>query len=362
MMSQDQILFLLRKHVQGKLSAEEKQLLEAFLANDPANEALYQYLENHKRVTPIAASETDYAFNQLWRRIESEKDQPNDLAPTSENSADGNKTLVISRNIISRFKPLIVAASIILLASASLWYFNESTEITNELSYSSPKGEKKIINLPDGSTVWLNSDSRLILADDFGKNERLVTLVGEAFFSVAEDKTQPFIVSYKDSEVKVLGTKFNIRAYPDEVQSATSLVEGSIELKADKDKEDVFKMLPGEKLEILPVNAKSRTATSSKPNIEIRQTALKIEEEELMPSETLWLENKLSFNEDPLPLVVSKLAKWYNADIRLENAALQETSFSGIMEGHNLDQVLKILTTAKPGLQIKRENKSIIIY
>lgn len=81
-----------------------------------------------------------------------------------------------------------------------------------------------------------------------------------------------------------------------------------------------------------------------------------------MPSETLWLQNKLSFHADPLSLVISKLSKWYNVSIAIENPDLEQFIFSGNMEGYRLDQILLILQQANPNIQVKKQHDSIIIH
>ena len=91
----------------------------------------------------------------------------------------------------------------------------------------STKGSYKAsINLPDGSKVWLNGDSKITYDGDFQGKTREVHLSGEAFFDVAKDKTRPFIIHTRTINLKVLGTAFNVRSYDNEKETETALVHG----------------------------------------------------------------------------------------------------------------------------------------
>ncbi|MDM1296703.1 FecR domain-containing protein [Sphingobacterium sp. N143] len=344
-MDQDQFLKLLNKEIQGKLTAEEKLLLEKLIIDNPDNKVLYHFIKNQHRTQPSASEKTEKAFDLLWQKLE-------DKVPESVPKRASAK---------SRYLLYLVAASIMIFFCVGMWWYSSQQEaIEYKISYSSAKGEKRILNLPDGSTVWLNGDSKLYLATDFNKKERRVKLVGEGFFAVAKNKKHPFIVSYKDSEVKVLGTKFNIRAYQDENKTQTSLVEGAIELKSQKNGE-TYRLVPGDKLTIAS-NGNVQPSKDKPRTIMVKRTALTVQEGEKMPSEALWLENKLSFEADPMNIVASKISKWYNRTVLIDNIELEKTTFTGTMENYSLEMALKTILLANPKLHIREENESIILY
>lgn len=121
----------------------------------------------------------------------------------------------------------------------------DSSLPTNEIiSFETVDGVQKNIVLADNTTIWLNSKSKITYPKEFGRT-REVTLEGEAFFEVAHDKKRPFIVRAGEVEVRVLGTKFNIKAYPDSEQTQVMLTEGSVEVKAGRKRE---KLVPGQLL------------------------------------------------------------------------------------------------------------------
>src|SRR2546423_14261851 len=91
-------------------------------------------------------------------------------------------------------------------------------------------GSRSKLVLPDGSTVWLNAGSKLTYNKDFGNNIREVSLVGEAFFDVMHIPDVPFVIETPTAVVKVLGTSFNVKAYPNETTTETSVIRGRVEI------------------------------------------------------------------------------------------------------------------------------------
>jgi len=100
---------------------------------------------------------------------------------------------------------------------------------------STPKGISFSLQLPDGSVVFLNSDSKLYIPADFNRSTRDVKLVGEGYFEIAHNQNRPFIVHIKNTEVKVLGTHFNVKSYADQAQVQTTLLEGSVRIDHESD-------------------------------------------------------------------------------------------------------------------------------
>ncbi len=363
-MSQDQFLDLLNRQIQGRLSPDEKRFLEKLIDESPQNQVLYRFITNKTKDLRPSTPNTEAAFDQIWQQIEHRDLDSNEMGSGATGSPSVNTFLFGAlKGIIKKIgSPLYWAAACLLITLfTSIWWYKIQTRtIEYGIHYSSAKGEKRILNLPDGSTVWLNGDSKLYLAKGFNKNDRRVKLIGEGFFSVAKDKKHPFIVSYNDAEVKVLGTKFNIRAYPDESKIQTSLVEGAIEM-TDRKNGETYRMIPGEKITIV---AEKLVPQTTRKNItpSIQRTALQVQEGEKMPSETLWLENKLAFEEDPMSIVASKISKWYNRSILINNTELEKTTFTGTMEGYSLEMALKSIMLANPTIHVKHENESIILY
>lgn len=358
-MEQDQFITLLNKYLQGQLSVEENRQFNELLHSDSKNQVLFDFL----RIKPSHKEQVDNSeqvFQSILNKIESPETTTLPMSSRDEDHANEYTQFpLITKPWYQNYRN-VAAVLLPLFLILSFWIYNSQIQTRFTEQFSSKKGEKKIINLSDGTTVWLNGDSKLFLEHSFGKTERRVKLEGEGFFTVAHDRSHPFIVEFRNSEVKVLGTRFNIRAYPDEENAVTSLVEGSIELKADRQVKS-FLLKPGDKIALLPAKVADIIQTEAMSQVRVQRSTLTISEGEVLPSETLWMYNKLSFNADPMSLIVSKLSKWYNVSIQIENPALEQFTFSGNLEGYSLDQVLVLLKQANPSIEIKRHNESIIL-
>lgn len=192
-----------------------------------------------------------------------------------------------------------------------------------------PYGKRSQITLPDSSTIWLNSGSKLVYPVQFDKEKREVYLDGEAMFDVAPDKSHPFHVLTPQLEVKVLGTVFNLCAYSDDHTSSTVLESGSVELSykgrsfLGQSKE---MMVPG----MLAVyDPSTKTVAQTKVNTK---------------HYTSWVDGYLVLEKNSLGSIVKKLSRYYNVSIELDNPQLAGKTFSGDLDLRNsASQVLELI-------------------
>ena len=197
-------------------------------------------------------------------------------------------------------------------------------------------GEYKLV-LSDGTKVWLNADSRFEFPSKFVGQERCVYVEGEVYFEVAKDVSHPFVVTTKQAKVRVLGTSFNVRAYPDEIYR-TTLLEGCVEVLYKK---DVVKLQPHEQWildegvgRVAPVNV--RMAAS-------------------------WKNGSFAFDDEPLLNVFQELERWYDVHVFIANEEIREMKFTGIFPRYaNMDKVLNIVELAT-GVSCKVSNRTIVI-
>ncbi len=160
-------------------------------------------------------------------------------------------------------------------------------------------GRQARIILSDQTEVWLNAGSRLVYPTIFEKDKRKVQLQGEAFFKVSKDKTKPFIVETGNSRIKVLGTSFNVKAYPDEKVEETVLVEGSVSL-------NIGKRLFGKEVLLKP---DQRIVISDISN---SYTVSKVE----VGNYTSWINGLFVFVDEPLSSVLMRISRYYNIKIK----------------------------------------------
>ena len=284
----------------------------------------------------------------------------------------GSLTLENHQNVSKKRRHLFVAVTcILLLLVLSVGVYNyKGTNIStaNKIAKSevtTKKGSRTKVQLPDGTTVWLNSSSKLTYDNqNFGDIIREVSLSGEAYFDVVKNKAKPFIIHTAKMDIKVLGTVFNVKCYPGDKTTETSLIHGSVEVTL-KDRQEKIMMKPNEKLvlvneEKMPpektaVTAnKKNAATTYKPIIELRHLTLYPTNNEIV--ETGWVKNKLVFTNESLEDVASKMQRWFNVIIVIKNEKLKKELLTGIFEKETIQQALKALQyTTRFNYQTKKD-------
>ncbi|MEP6626359.1 MAG: FecR domain-containing protein [Ginsengibacter sp.] len=204
----------------------------------------------------------------------------------------------------------------------------KETENSNPVynTVATANGNQYQLVLTDGSKVWLNAASSIRFPATFTSNERKVDITGEVYFEVAKDATKPFKVSFKDKsgaseEIQVLGTHFNVNAYPDEPEMKTTLLEGSVRIKNTNG----VKMLePGQQARIKP------------GGIEIKKD---VDIEQVMA----WKNGYFVFDNTDVYTLMRQVSRWYNVEINFKGN-VTEDGFSGkISRDVPLSKIIRIL-------------------
>ena len=201
------------------------------------------------------------------------------------------------------------------------------------------RGERSQVQLPDGSTVYLNAASSLSYPANFSKQqERKVTLSGEAYFEVAKDKLHPFVVQTSGQQVQVLGTHFNINAYTNETVIKTTLIEGSVSvtpLSAGSGSSTAA---------VKPVKA-AKDAIILKPG---QQSSLTKTEKLLVrdvdvQAEIAWINGKFVFEHENIRSIMRKISRWYNVDVIYEGDVENKALWGSISIYADVTKVLEVL-------------------
>lgn len=213
----------------------------------------------------------------------------------------------------------------------------ESKKIAYNNIYIPRGGEYKLI-LSDGTIVWLNSESRLTYPIAFAGDTRELELEGEAFFEVTKDDTKPFIVHTSQFDIRVTGTQFNVRAYPEETESAT-LAEGSIQLEKDR---QVYKLAPGQQAYL---NGE-----------EVRVKNVNLEDA------IAWRYNAFSFKRVPLSEMMDELSRWYDIDVFYQNPEVKALHFTAWFRRNTpIKELLEILEKTQQ-VKLELKGKTLIVY
>ncbi len=270
-----------------------------------------------------------------------------------------------------RRRRLWVGGVAILIALAGWWIFSEINSAGRSVLKKIPeslvvnKGSRSRYLLPDGTTVWLNAGSKLHYENDFRGTTRVVRLEGEAFFDVIKDPKRPFIVRASDIDIRVLGTAFNVKSYPEDKNVETTLYRGLVNVVRHNTKNaPAIQLKPNEKL-VLPKEAantpeelsvKQVTAPKAIPAsfTIIRIDSTKQESERF---ETAWLYSRLEFRGDSFEELALKLERWYNVTITFTDEEVKQLRFNGSFERETVEQAFQALQAASPFTYIINENE-----
>jgi len=384
MTATSKIAQLIKRYIDGDITAEEREVLEQWRGETPENEAFFKSLIEGDAVFEDGLS---------WAQLEQEQgeDWLRELKDRTLKRTDGS--------VIGRFRksyPFYFTAAAALLIAGLFGYFQLKSPIIEEkaislssiqagtnkaklvlsdgkeidlrsdkdgiilddqLTYADgtpllaidddkvhginatihvPKGGKYKVTLSDGSKVWLNAQSKLVYPLLFDKRHRTVILEGEAYFEVAtvreENQRIPFEVVCRDQKILVTGTAFNVSAYADDTQTITTLVEGSVSIESAR-----------QKVHLTP----NQQAISSAGNI--------IKKEVDVQSFIAWKNNKFLFYETELRDLMKSISRWYAIEVSYQDQVLPTYFYGEIDRDKNLAEVMRIIE--KSGVKFKLQKK-----
>ncbi len=355
---------------------EIEKLLERFhqgISTPDENLELLRYLDNN-------SADLDRLVQKVWDEnpevdmvsgAEVLRQLHQKLGFTEEEQKPETRTIKIVRFVL-RY------AAVLVIGFALAWFFitpaPQPPKIVDNKFYkvTVAYGSKSTIELPDGSVVTLNSGSTLKYPGSFATNHRMVILDGEAFFDVKKNPASPFLVKTKDITVRVLGTTFNVKSYPDDNLTETTLVTGKVEIlrnRADarsRNEEKPLVLAPNQKAvfyrEINQLGvANSQTQTTDQVVKEPEDLKVLVQNEVKTENITSWKNDILVFNSEPFEGIVKKLERWYNVEVTLKYAKLGPVVFSGKFDKESVEEVLHALSLIEPFKYEVNKNK-ILIY
>ena len=369
---------LLSKALLGMLSEEEKRALQQWREESPENEQLYGSVMNTgyivqksrevanvdivngymnvlqkrkrnvrvrriRRIVSVAAGVVlPLLAVVLWYGTRQKSDVPEQVASVIRHGevkaelvlADGTTRILSSGVTDSLF---VQQGASIVVQDQGVSYQGDSSVV--EERYNTlrvPRGGEYSITLSDGTIVYLNAESELRYPVKFVGEDRRVYLSGEAYFDVVHDKAHPFVVDVKNSTVRVLGTSFDVRAYADEDEVLTTLVQGSVRFSAGK--ESVI-LEPGEQV-VLDKSGRLETREVDT----YLYTALK--------------DGVFAFKRQRLEEIMKVVARWYDVNVFWENVSQKEVTFTGKMKRYDdFSKVVEMLEmTGNTEFMIKENN------
>ncbi|MEO8238809.1 MAG: FecR domain-containing protein [Flavobacterium sp.] len=283
----------------------------------------------HQDIKLFLEDKTSLKGQEMWNNWYDypEKIDQNELIIASDLSKLKREIRVIKKEdnvFFLNSKNYIMAASILLIAGLLGFFYMSSQSIITK-QFASGLGEHKKITLSDGTQIWLNAGSLLKYPTEFESDTREVYLTGEAFFDVAKDKKHPFIIHTNKMDTKVLGTSFNVQAYPEQATQEVSVLTGRVNVKSTVTEENVY-VTPGQKVVFKSKNS-SLHAFSDIP----------------INSISLWRKNIIVFEDTPLLEVVATIKRNYNISVAVENKNLNNLKISAYFKELPEDQVIGLV-------------------
>lgn len=291
---------LLLKYISGKATQQEKEEVATWIDADEAN--LKEFMSLRKSYD---------AF--LWQETNKLNKQPKNLLSLHP----------FTKKFLRIAAMFVVAFGLSFLMIQTLQ--QESVEMQTVYV---PAGQRSLVTLADGTTVWVNGKSTLTFPNRFSSRTRNVELDGEAYFDVQKNPEKQFIVSTAhQSAIKVLGTKFNVKAYKEMDEVITTLVEGKInfEFNNTSRQPQYIAMAPGQKLIYNAQNERTELYTTSGER------------------ELSWKDGKVIFRQTSLRDALDILADRYNVEFVISENVPYDDSFTGTFTNRNLEQILNFI-------------------
>lgn len=305
---------ILIRYIDNTLSEDEKAQVETWLKasaeNEKIVEQMYFMLQLTERVRIMNAVDTDKAFAQF-------------KAKRKRQISLGVSLLSLQRIAAILFIPLLVLTGYLLLRNGE--------DRLKMVEISTNPGIVSTFDLPDGSKVWLNTNSSLTYTDNFKTGKRLVELNGEGYFEVVKNTKKPFIVKVSSLyAVEVLGTSFNVSAYQDDNIIETTLAEGSVKITASA--EDGNNIIC-----LLRPNEKAEYQKGSK-QLETKQVNTDVD--------TGWINGEIIFKQESMSNVLKKLSRHYNVEFDVKDQEVMDAVITARFKDEQLSQVMEYLKVA----------------
>jgi ferric-dicitrate binding protein FerR (iron transport regulator) len=342
-MQEDQFWLLVSLKLSGEATGEELAILEAHLQQYPERGLQLEALHNlWKGQVPAAGSLKGEALNRHLQRLNAHLAEPVHLSVRRRFwSAAGRSRKAWA---VAGLAASVTAVLLLLYPRTP-----QKTELqTAQNTVTTKPGSKSKVQLPDGSQVWLNADSRITYDESFRGPYREVKLCGEAYFDITKDKDHPFIIHASSIDVKVLGTSLNIRSYRDEKNTEAVLIHGSIEVSLRTDPDRKVVLQPNEKI-VVENGAAPVVSGATRTDLKYGKTPVMVlgkahfQQKDSVATEVLWIKNKLAFDQETLGDVAAKIERWYGVKVTIQDDSLKQTAYSGVFEDESLDQVMEAL-------------------
>ena len=333
---------LIQRYVTGNATIEESHRIKQWMFRNPENEKLIRDLEEIWNLTP--EEDFDIDVQQAWNQFRLRKKKVARILQL--HTAPEKKSYAIYH--------VVRAAAFILVAVVAGFFFQHISTVQSQADLaldrsqfytmqemSTDRGEKARVTFSDGTQVTLNSSSSISFPQEFHGSTREVYLEGEAYFEVASDPGQSFIVHTNHADVEVLGTEFNVRGWSSDEVVDVIVREGKVSVRSvEQDLNEEVILSEGYKTSV-----KAGQAPEAAQQVEIINNLL-------------WMTGGLHFDQAPFGQVMVELERRFNVEITLDDQSLLDVPYTGTFQYAELDEVLMVIA-ASMGIEYSRERSRI---
>jgi transmembrane sensor len=358
-MPKNKIWELVSKKLSGEATITELKELEDLLRNNPD---LHYPMQTVADLWHQNAADKEDAYAAYSRHSSRMKEMGVDFEyeETMQELLNTDHNNISSNAGNNRKKYMLLLLSSFVLVFLGYYSYNKffpspdktaSRILADKSEVSTKYGSRTKLVLPDGTQVWLNAGSKLSYDKNYGNSIREVALSGEAYFDVIRNPSHPFIIHTEKIDIKVLGTAFNVKSYPGEKNTETSLIRGSIEVTVKDRPTEKIILKPNEKLVIAnndmlkgkPLAAKTKFAINDTPEPIVAVSHLTYEPKDSTVLETSWMVNKLIFRSETFEDLSVKMERWYGITFRFADENIKKKKFTGVFENESIQQALEAL-------------------
>lgn len=359
---------IIARVLSGEASPSEKQKLLSWFEESEENAREFGNYESLWNALEIIGRKNEFDTQRAYQKF-----------------SDYLEGIQESRKPVTFFVKLIRVAAIVII-TAGISYFAgyysrpKTDEQVQQCQIVTPKGAKTYVELPDGTKVWLNSESRLRYPGKFSNNIRNVYLEGEGYFEVAKDKQRPFIVHTSKINVRAVGTAFNVKSYPSEGVIQTTLVEGSVVIEKPSEghagkndqKTSIAYLKPNQQAtfykstSVIDISSRTAVVKANEQQVPDQKEKVVMKDSVLLAKEidtdlfTAWKEDKLVFDNEPFESLSVKLERRFNMKFHFMDDEIRQFRFTGRFNEISIEQLLKALQYASPVHYVVRKNNVYI--
>lgn len=341
--NKDITLEKLAEFIEGSLNDTLKAEVSQWIQADDDNRAFYELFKkawsDPQDLSELAKENKENDWKQISTVINN----------SDQISASGRTLLFHSRSWLR------IAGVILLLIATALGYFAGRNHTRQSLSIGGtsyheiivPAGEKSNLTLSDGTRIWINAGSKIKFPNQFNNESRDIWLDGEAYFEVTRDKIRPFLVHTSDLDVRVHGTKFNLKAYDSEDIIEATLVEGLVSLETRNilgtKKEKVFLKPNHKAIYVKKKNAVASSEVMREITVPLMPKKIIITNPIVVEPSLSWREGKLVFMDESFENICINLERRYGVTIKIENDRIKKVRYTGVLKNISIEQALKAI-------------------